>query len=394
MSDLRGMTHSSGSTQDQKLGENRITLRGPAELADALPYLLGYHPDDSIVLVGVHGSSGRFGGRIRLGIPPRQEEWSEVADQLADCLLSASVAHGSRPHASLVYLCQEPSDGEQPNSVMERLRPLARVVVAACGARDMPVREALCISAGRFWSYGCVDQECCPPEGTVLDRPGTSAMAAAATYAGIQVRGSLKELTSRITPLGPPRSARQEQVIDRASARLLPRLLTPASRLAVRRQTLQLAARLRNRYTAATSEVSFSRDDARDDAILTDEEAADLIIGLQDRATRDRAAEWMEGQEAQSALRLWRALSRRCVGPYREHAAAPLALAGWVAWSSGDEPSARAAFGQAMLADADYAFARLLHAACNSGLDPEPLRVCLRRQRAEHEGQRRPEGAE
>lgn len=388
------MNHSGGSTQDQKLSEHTITLRGPAELADALPYLLGYHPDDSIVLVGVHGVSGRFGGRIRLGIPSLPGEWADVAHQLADCLLSASGAQGARPHASIVYLCQEPRGDEPGRGVMERLRPLARELVAACGARGMPVREALCLSAGRFWSYGCVDQECCAPEGTALDASGASAVAAAATYAGIQVRGSLKELSSRITAVGPPRSVRQERVLDCASAQLLPRLLTPTGRRAVREQTLRLASRLRNRYVAAAGEANASAADAQDDAILADEEAADLIIGLQDRATRDRAAEWMEGEEAQTALRLWRALSRRCVGVYSEHAAAPLSLAGWVAWSCGDEPSARAAFGQALLADADYAFARLLHSACNSGLDPEPLRECLRRQQAEHEGQRRSGRAE
>ncbi|WP_375537915.1 DUF4192 family protein [Streptomyces sp. Amel2xB2] len=50
-------------------GRSDIALRGPAELADALPYLLGFYPDDSIVVVALHGPRGRFGGRIRLGIP-------------------------------------------------------------------------------------------------------------------------------------------------------------------------------------------------------------------------------------------------------------------------------------------------------------------------------------
>ena len=41
----------------------QITLRGPAELADALPYLMGFHPNDSVVMVALHGGRGRFGGR-------------------------------------------------------------------------------------------------------------------------------------------------------------------------------------------------------------------------------------------------------------------------------------------------------------------------------------------
>ncbi|MBH0247915.1 DUF4192 family protein, partial [Streptomyces cavourensis] len=48
------------------------------------------------------------------------------------------------------------------------------------------------------------------------------------------------------------------------------------------------------------------------------------------------------------ALRLWRTLARRCVGPYGEHAAAPLTLAGWVSWSTGDEPGARVALTMAL----------------------------------------------
>ena len=48
---------------------------------------------------------------------------------------------------------------------MERLRPLAQRLRTACGSLDVPVYEALCISDGRFWSYCCPDERCCPPEG-------------------------------------------------------------------------------------------------------------------------------------------------------------------------------------------------------------------------------------
>lgn len=97
----------------------------------------------------------------------------------------------------------------------------------------------------------------------------------------------------------------------------------------------------------------------------------------------------MEDEDAAPALRLWRALARRCVGAYGEHAAAPLTLAGWVSWSTGDEPTARIAFGLALRADAEYRFAQLLHHACNEGIDPEGLRQCLREERRRREPRRR-----
>ncbi|MBB1244751.1 DUF4192 domain-containing protein [Streptomyces durbertensis] len=370
----------------------RVTLRSPAELADALPYLLGYHPDDSVVLVGVHGGSGRFGCRVRLGIPTAGSEWPAAAEQLAECLLSAGTARGQQPDAVIVYVCQEPRGAEDGRAAMERLRPLALSLVAACGRRGMPVREALCVSTGRFWSYGCRDRQCCPPEGGPLAPQGTSVLAAASAYAGVRLGASLAELTARLAPLGSGRSGRQQKALDRASAELLPALLTAAGRPAARERVLGLAGRLCRRYLAAPAVsgagegspgAAFRLQDARDDAILSDEEAAVLILGLQDRVTRDRAAEWMEGAEAEPALRLWRALSRRCVGAYREHAVAPLTLAGWVAWCCGDEPGARVAFGQALALDPRYRFALLLHAACSQGADPEFLRRCLRRQREE-----------
>jgi Domain of unknown function (DUF4192) len=381
------MAHRSGPLQDQSPIENRITLRGPAELADALPYLLGFHPDDSVVVVGLHGGSGRFGGRVRLGIPSPPEEWADTARQLADCLLGNSEARGSRPDGTIVYLCQDPPGGRSGRDTMERLRPLAGQLRTACGALGMPVYEALCLSGGRFWSYCCPDPHCCPPEGTALGRPGTSAMAAAATFAGIQVRGSLKELTARLAPLAPPHAARQEHALDEAGASLLPRMLGGTDRENVRAETLALGSRLLERYRNASAghrvlDASATAD-TRDDALLSDAEAAALILGLQDRTTRDQAAEWMEGADAEPALRLWRALTRRCVGAYAEHAAAPLTLAGWVAWSSGDEPGARVALGKALELAPEYVFARLLHSACDGGLDPEPLRECLRKQRAE-----------
>jgi hypothetical protein len=360
--------------------DSHVILRSPAELADALPYLLGFHPDDSVVMVALHG--GRFGGRLRLGIPRAAEEWPDVAGQLADCLVTGSEKRLGRPDGIIVFLCQDPSQAERRQDAMERLRPLAQRLRTACGERDVPVVEALCISGGRYWSYCCPGTRCCPAEGTPLAVPGTSVMAAAATYAGIRVRGSLREMEDRLVPLVPPAAAGQEEALDTAASELIPRILGGAGRETVCEETLDIVGELLDRFVGEPPSGSPREADRRDDALVTAEEAAAVILGLQDRTTRDRAAEWMEGPETGPVLRVWRALARRCVGPYRDHAAAPLALAGWVALSTGDEPEARVALGLALKADPDYLFAKLLHQGANEGLDPELLRRSLRRERA------------
>ncbi|CAM5368517.1 DUF4192 domain-containing protein [Streptomyces pilosus] len=376
---------------DSHGGEQQVTLRTPAELADALPYLLGHRPEDSIVLVALHDKDGRgrFGGRARLGIPAGADDWPSAARQLAHGLVAGSERRGARPEQMVVFLCQEPGPGETGRRVKERLGPLAHALRLECGALDIPVVEALCVSGGRFWSYCCDDEGCCPAEGTPMGLPGTSVLAAAAAYAGLQIRGSLRELRARFLPRQNSTALAQQKALDDAGMELVPRILDAAGRSEVAGKTLSLAERVMARLAGAPPASDALAADRRDDDLLGQDEAATLILGLQDRTTRDRAAEWMEGAEAGPALRLWRALARRCVGPYGEHAAAPLTLAGWVAWSTGDELEAREAFAMALGADPDYLFARLLHQACNEGLDPETVRRCLRTER-EDRGQATP----
>ncbi|MEU1279986.1 DUF4192 domain-containing protein [Streptomyces sp. NPDC005805] len=359
-------------------GDRQITLRSPAELADALPYMMGFHPNDSIVLVTLHGGEGRFGGRLRIGIPRSPDEWEPVADQVADCLIRGSERRGAHPDGMVVFLCRDPAVGEGGDQVVERLRPLAQYLRVACGALDVPVYEALCISGGRFWSYCCPDARCCPADGTPLPLGGTSVMAAAAAYAGLQVRGTQKEMEARLVPAHTPRAMAQAIELDAVGAALVARAVEEGGRRQLAAETLALARDALERFAAEPGGGTGPGTDAEDDRLLTDREAAELIIGLQDRRTRDRAAQWMEGRDAGPALRLWRSLARRCVAVHQGYAAAPLTLAGWVSWSMGDEPSARVALGLALRADPDYVFAQLLHQACNEGLDPETLRHCLR----------------
>ncbi|GAA2330452.1 DUF4192 family protein [Streptomyces kunmingensis] len=362
-------------------GAAKITLRTAGELAEALPYLLGFRPDDSVVLVALH--KGRFGGRVRLGIPDRAEDWPSVAQQMARCLIGECERRDGRPDSIVAFLCQDAAPGmESARLIMERLRPLAQFLRTACGSLDVPVTEALCLSDGRYWSYCCPRLDCCPPEGNVIATDGTSVMAATAAYAGIHVRASTQEVRARLAPLETALVAEQTRALDAAAMDLVPRIFAGVSREEVEAETLDLARRVMRRLSDAPCEDAELEADLRDDELVAHDEAAALILGLQDRLTRDRAAEWMEGAEASCALRLWRALARRCVGPYGEHAAAPLSLAGWIAWSLGDTVEADQVLEMALTVDPRYVFARLLNAARADGLDLEPVRRSLRGKRA------------
>jgi hypothetical protein len=377
------MTHSNeirhGQSPDAP-ADVKVTLRGPAELADALPYLLGFHCTDSVVLVAVHGAQGRFGGRVRAGLPPGPHDWPAAARQLARGLVEGSVRRGDRPAGIVVYLCQEPGEGEPARRVMERLRPFAQELRVACGALDVPVVEALCVSARRCWSYCVPESEQSPGEGIALPPPGSSEIAASTVYAGLPAPGSLREIEARLSPPDAGGEA-QEAAFDAACAELVPHVLGRWGEEELRRRTLALARAVLERLRVARRFDDPVRGDARDDGLLGDGEAAAIVLGLQDRRTRDRAAEWVGPADADAALRLWRALARRCRGAYAEHAVPLLSLAGWVSWSTGDGIEARVALRMALDREPRYTFARLLHTSVNEGLDPELLRRCLRRER-------------
>ncbi|SHN25847.1 DUF4192 domain-containing protein [Actinacidiphila paucisporea] len=364
-------------------GETKVVLHGPAELADALPFLMGYRPDDSIVLLALHGERGRFGGRLRVGLgkdPQDPAEWADLARQLADCLVTGSLRRGSRPSSMVAFLCQDPRAGERSSDVVERLRPLAQQLRVACGELDVPVIEALCVSGGRWWSYCRPDRDGAAPtpeEGVLIAEPGGSAIAAAAAYNGIRMPLPLRDLESRLRPVE-PRDPAHETALDLACARLVPRMLDRDTSASVTERTVELARGALDAFRTAPLISDPARSDSRDDALLDHDEAAEMILGLQDNAARDRVVEWSDPARAGAAIRLWRALARRCAGPYAEHAAALLALTGWVAWCSGDEAEARVALCAALDLEPHCTFARLLQHAVGQGLDPDVVRRTLR----------------
>ncbi|QMU78727.1 DUF4192 domain-containing protein [Streptacidiphilus sp. PB12-B1b] len=357
-----------------------VRMRTPADMVDALPYLLGFFPSDSVVALGLQGPRRRQGGTVRIDLPTA-DAWPAAAEEVARFLVALSEHRDRSPDAVILYLCRDPAPGQQAAAVAEELRPLAEQLTAAFAAVGIPVHEALCVSGGRWWSFSCRDPRCCDPGGTPVDRPGTtSTIAAAAAYAGVRVRGSLKELQRELDPVGAPTAESQLAAFEQAVPALVEELLRSGGREAVRERTAELVDAAVAAFRAGAEE-------------LPEADAARLILGLQDRMARDRAAEWLDPPDVEPAQRLWRFLARRCAVPFDSHAAAPLALLGWTAWVTGDQVTARIALGRALVADPDYTFAQLLHEAVNSGAEPRSLCATLRAERRarQRRSRRRPE---
>lgn len=346
-----------------------VRMKTPADVAEALPYLLGFFPSDSIVALGLQGPRRRQGGSVRVDLPARAN-WSEAAEEVVRYLLALSEQRDRLPDAVILYLCQDPVTGGSPRAVAESLRPLALLLAEAFAAVGIPVHESLCLSEGRWFSYCCDDPECCPAEGAPIRPPGsTSALAAAAAFAGIQVRGSLRDLHRELAPV--PMAAAEPLL--RAFERVTPAVVAEIGREGGRERLRSATAELIEAAIAGFRAGEHTVDDA---------DAARIVLGLQDRLARDRAAEWLDPPDVHHAARLWRYLARRCIGPFAEHGAAPLSLLGWTAWVTGDTVTARVALGRALTADPEYTFASLLYEAINCGAAPDSLCATLRAERA------------
>ncbi|WP_280716133.1 DUF4192 domain-containing protein [Kitasatospora sp. MAP5-34] len=346
-----------------------VRMRGPADMAEMLPYLLGFFPDDSIVAVGLHGPALQQGGVIRVDIPDDPECWQPLAAETARLLIALSEQRDRRPEQVLLYVCRDPADGDG-RAVVTGLAPLADQLAQAFRAEGVKVKESLCISAGRWWSFLCAGTGCCRPEGALIRSAHLpSPAAAAATFAGLAPRGSRKAIAAALAPIGLPGADAQRAAIERAGPRLLGELTGPGGRPAVLERTSALIEEAMAEFGTGAGE-------------LDPERAARLLVGLQDRLGRDRGAEYAEPEELIPAQRLWRYLAQRCVPPFEHFGAAPLTLLAWTSWLAADTATARIVLARALDLDPEYTLAQLLYDSLNGGLMPDQLLESVRRERS------------
>ena len=130
------------------------TLTSPHDLLAAIPFLIGYHPTDSLVLVSLQ--DGVVGMAMRVDYPRK----SERADYASACdlLVSHLAREGADGALIVAYSPNERDDGVEILS--EISASLARVKIS--------LQESLLINQNRWRSVLCTDRDCCPPLGREL----------------------------------------------------------------------------------------------------------------------------------------------------------------------------------------------------------------------------------
>jgi Domain of unknown function (DUF4192) len=353
-----------------------LSLRAPADLLAAVPYLFGFHPADSVVLVGLDDRRVAFQARADLVTPA-----APVAEQLAEVL----VRQGLRQALIIGY------------GPAARADPMVRALIAELARAGVVTREALRVAGGRYWSYTCTVPECCPPDGNpyTLD---ASAVAAQATVAGMVALPSRDALRERFAPVeGAEREsmARATQRADLRAREIVAAaldaaasstggpaqgsspLLGPAEaareqgEAAVRaaRQQGEAAVRAARERFASAGRVALREALAvhRAGGTLSDDAVAWLSVLLVHLPVRDHAWASITG-DLRPHLALWTDLTRRAEPHLR---AAPAALLAFAAWRAGEGATSTIALDIATQADPEYPMAKLLNTVIAHGIAPQ-----------------------
>ena len=329
-----------------------VRASSPAALLTLIPHLLGFLPEASLVVIGVAPPRDRIRVTLRYDLPdpPELDLISDLAAHAVGVLRSqrliAAVAVGYGPETLVT--------------------PTADELRGQAWQAEIDVREFLRVHDGRYWSYTCRSEACCPAAGVPFEPDPQAAQAAALIDAGIPVLASRAAVAARVAPLGGIAAVSMRQATRRAEqhvAQLLAKVRKSGRLGAVRHM---IAA---EGLAALGAMIARYRSGGR---FTSDDEIARISVALRDLRVRDDAWARMDPRYADQHLRLWIDVVRRARPRY---VAAPAALLAFVAWQSGEGALANVALDRALADDPGYSMATLLRQVITAGAPPSLARL-------------------
>ncbi|MBO0676991.1 DUF4192 domain-containing protein [Mycolicibacterium sp. S2-37] len=305
-----------------------LSLDDPGSLIAALPAVLGFAPEQSLVLLTVDG--GELGCVLRINLSDDPAQMARAVAHLAE------VADAAQPDAAIAVVVDATGadHGELTDDLAEAL--------AATGIELLDAHVVDRVAEGGRWQ--CADG--CGRSGPV-DDPSASPLAMAAVLDGRRLYGRRSDLEAVIA-VDPVRTA--------ALAPLMTDWTGPGSDAEVR--------------AAVDDVVAVAGRMARGHR-LTDAEAAAVGTSLGEVRVRDTLFALAVGVDAGAAEALWAMLARILPMPWRTEARVLLAFS---AYARGDGPLAGVALESALDGDRDHRMAGMLDQALQSGMRPESIR--------------------
>ena len=341
----------SPAPQVQDAGPVRVRAGSPGALLAVVPHLLGFMPKASLVVIGTAPPRDRVKITLRYDLPD-----PPGAGVAADLAAHAVGVISTQRLTAMVAV------GYGPTTLVD---PVASALRAAAWQAGIATRDFLRVEDGRYWSYQCGNEACCPAEGTPFD-PGAHSAAAAMAHAGTEVLADRAAVAARVAPLHGPAAESMLQATRRAErhvSRLLAKVRKSA-RLGAARQMIAAEG-----LNTVGSMIATYRAGGR---FTADYQIARMTVALRELRVRDDAWARMDPAYLDAHRRLWMDVTRRAQPGY---VAAPAALLAFVAWQSGDGALANVALDRALADDPRYSMALLLRQVISAGTPPSMARL-------------------
>ena len=338
-----------------------VRVRGTKDMLAVIPFLLGFQPDASLVLLAVDDGSGGVVTGARLDLPTADQPLGRVRAAL-DLVIAKLTTRGG---ISVVLAGYGPAD---------RVEPTVTTAAEALQAAGIPIRDALRVADGRFWRLRCADPAACPPHGIPFE-PATSPATAAAVYAGLVALPDRDALAATLAAVTGP--ARDGMVAATLAACAFLDELLDAARAGTAEAAYRPGAVLdtqigRALQAAARTYLTHVQDSHQAGVPVDDEHAATLTVLLELPSLWEFAARRTNGEAWQIAM--WSDLVRRAEPPFTAPAATLLALC---ALQAGHGALASMAVDRALSADPQDRFAQVLKRAIAAGIDPDTVTALL-----------------
>ncbi|MDA2813047.1 DUF4192 domain-containing protein [Nocardiopsis sp. RSe5-2] len=319
-----------------------VALRRPEDVIRAVPALLGRPPDDSVVVLGLRGPTGRV--RIALSAPA-----DEPPDEFARATAEALAAEGCGSALAVGY-----GPAAQITPRMDALR-------RAVPLHGIELRDALRVTDGRYWSYLCPSPDCCPAEGVPVPRGGPPVVPPAALRGGPTDAGGA---VGEVAPVDGPERDRMDRATAAAEARCARMWSSRDGGGHSAFGTAFRAEGLREVRAAVAGALAGRAPGGAD-------RVAWLALLLVSVRVRDEAWVYIRAENAALHADLWRRVFRMADPAY---AAAPGSLLAFAAWLGGDAPLAEAALDRVARLAPRYSMAALIRQAVDHRLSPDRWR--------------------
>ncbi|MFL6287615.1 MAG: DUF4192 domain-containing protein, partial [Actinomycetes bacterium] len=331
-----------------------LRASGPADIVQLVPYLLGFHPNDSVVLIAMRGR--------RIVVSVRNDLDAPIELVVPLCITATRA--GADRVVALLY-----ADGiSGPPLPRQRYVDELRALFAEHGLEEVDI---IAVSDGRWWSYRCSDPRCCAPDGTPIETSGVTAATAVAE--GLVALPNRESLESEL--------ALDELAMNVVRSEIAEFIASEYGKPEESERQIR---------AGDWAEVRKFVKKVRKGDSFTPKEAARVLCALEDRSVRDATIGYLVSRPDPDVREAWRRLTT--VAPTRWRPAPATLYAMWC-YADGNGARTNVGVDVALDADPDYAMAQILLELQMSALNPfeflhdmavEAERVGRRIQRKRH----------